>query len=627
MLLPTLAVTTLSLIVLGVIAYLNSRQTVTRLLTGQTDEVCRSIVLSLEDWIQAQSNDTESWARQKVFQTATQDSFVGKAARKAASAEFGQLAQSRDYCEAFHLVTTNGMVVASSLAEQVDQLNVADRKFFQAALKGQFNISDAVISKVSGKPIVVIAAPVMADNAVAGVLLNVVRLEAFTAKFITPVKVLDTGYVFVYDRNGMLLAHPDKSKILKFDISKQDWGQSLLRDNGGTLNCSFDGVAAAVTHKLSPKLSWGVAVAVPEKELLAPARRLGYLNLLIGGVSLSLSMVVILMVIRSVTGPLDRITQGVSESAILVANSSSHISASSQSLAEGASEQAASFEETTASLEELSSRTQRNGDFAQKANDLAKQASLAADKGVADMQAMTTAMDAIKISGDETAKIIKTIDEIAFQTNILALNAAVEAARAGEAGMGFAVVADEVRNLAQRSAQAAKETAAKIEGSLTRSNQGVEISGKVAATLNEITAKVRQVDELIAEVAGASRDQTQGITQINAAVGQMDKVTQSNAANAEESAAAAEELNAQAEIMKCAAAELQQLVGGQNQTAPTKPAPTRARPTSIQSTTAPKPKRSSSSNGNGNGHAMLARAKGGAARRGGITPEDDFKDF
>ena len=128
------------------------------------------------------------------------------------------------------------------------------------------------------------------------------------------------------------------------------------------------------------------------------------------------------------------------------------------------------------------------------------------------MQAMTTAMEAIKVSSDDIAKIIKTIDEIAFQTNILALNAAVEAARAGEAGMGFAVVADEVRNLAQRSAQAAKETAAKIEGAIGKTAQGVEISAKVAQALNDIVAKVRQVDELVAEVASASREQTQGIT-------------------------------------------------------------------------------------------------------------------
>jgi methyl-accepting chemotaxis protein len=238
------------------------------------------------------------------------------------------------------------------------------------------------------------------------------------------------------------------------------------------------------------------------------------------------------------------------------------VSSFSQSLAEGASEQAASLEETSASLEEMSSMTQRNAENAQKANDLAREARAAAERGADDMHAMSRAMDTIKASSDDIAKIIKTIDEIAFQTNILALNAAVEAARAGEAGMGFAVVADEVRSLAQRSAQAAKETSAKIEGAISNSSQGVEINAKVAHTLNDIVAKARQVDELVAEVAGGCREQTQGITQINTAVGQMDKVTQSNAADAEESAAAAEELNAQAESMKDAVSDLVQLVGG-----------------------------------------------------------------
>jgi methyl-accepting chemotaxis protein len=192
----------------------------------------------------------------------------------------------------------------------------------------------------------------------------------------------------------------------------------------------------------------------------------------------------------------------------------------------------------------------------QQAKELSGQTRIAADTGTNDMQEMKQAMDAIKVSSDDVAKIIKTIDEIAFQTNILALNAAVEAARAGEAGAGFAVVADEVRNLAQRSAQSAKETATKIEESIAKSIHGVQISEKVAISLNAIAEKTRKVDGIVAEIATASSEQRQGVDQVNLAIGQMDKVTQSNASNAEESAAAAEELNAQSVTLKDAVTEL-----------------------------------------------------------------------
>jgi methyl-accepting chemotaxis protein len=262
------------------------------------------------------------------------------------------------------------------------------------------------------------------------------------------------------------------------------------------------------------------------------------------------------------TRPITRIIGHLNSGTTQTVSAAEQVSSASQSLAEGASEQAASLQETSASLEEMSTMTKRNAENAQGANDLARQARSVADQGVADMREMNEAMGAIKESSDDIAKIIKTIDEIAFQTNILALNAAVEAARAGEAGMGFAVVADEVRNLAQRSALAARETSGKIEGAITKTGRGVEISGKVTQTLNDILTKVRHVDELVTEVSSASREQTQGISQINLAINQIDKVTQSNAANAEESASAAQQMNAQAEAMKESVAELFKMVSG-----------------------------------------------------------------
>ena len=205
--------------------------------------------------------------------------------------------------------------------------------------------------------------------------------------------------------------------------------------------------------------------------------------------------------------------------------------------------------------------TKRNAESSVEAKNLSGETRGAAEQGAQDMQQMRNAMGAIKSSSDEIGKIIKTIDEIAFQTNLLALNAAVEAARAGDAGMGFAVVADEVRALAQRSAVAARETASKIQDAIEKSDQGVVISSKVAAGLEAILAKVQKMDDLAAEIARASQEQSQGISQVNTGVTQMDKVTQSNAALAEESAGAAEELSQQAIAMQQAVSDLHALLG------------------------------------------------------------------
>ncbi|PAW75367.1 MAG: hypothetical protein B9S32_17955 [Verrucomicrobia bacterium Tous-C9LFEB] len=279
-------------------------------------------------------------------------------------------------------------------------------------------------------------------------------------------------------------------------------------------------------------------------------------------VSILAGAILSFLITRGITATVRAIIQSLSTSSEQTASAAVEISHASQSLAESSSEQAASLEETSASLEEMAGMTKLNADNAAKAKNLADQTRGAADSGADDMRAMSLAMDEIKSASDGISKIIKTIDEIAFQTNILALNAAVEAARAGEAGMGFAVVADEVRNLAQRSAQAAKETAQRIEESISKSEHGVQISAKVAASLQQIVSKAREVDELVAEIATASKEQSKGIDQVNIAVSQMDKVTQSNAANAEQTASASEELSAQSIELQSAVHELLSMVGG-----------------------------------------------------------------
>nr|WP_321349234.1 methyl-accepting chemotaxis protein [uncultured Methanoregula sp.] len=299
---------------------------------------------------------------------------------------------------------------------------------------------------------------------------------------------------------------------------------------------------------------------------------------------------------RNLVRPLGRVVYSLHAEADSLSLSAKTLNSHSTLLAEGANEQAASLEETGASLEEMSSMTRRNAESAQQAKELANQAHHAADIGAQDMRTMSGAMTEIKSASEDVAKIIKTIDEIAFQTNILALNAAVEAARAGEAGLGFAVVAEEVRHLAQRSALAARETTEKIQGAIAKTAQGVQISAKVAAGLLEIVGKVRQVDELVVKVAEASHEQSQGIDQLNSAVSQMDTVTQSNAANAEEIASAATELTSQAASVKDAIAQLMGVIGGkETQLAP----PPISRPPGIQP---PRPEKSLGVAGSRNGH-------------------------
>ena len=311
-----------------------------------------------------------------------------------------------------------------------------------------------------------------------------------------------------------------------------------------------------------PGLGWSLLVRVPEAQAYPVVAEIHQLLLISVGVSGALVLVGALLLARSITNPILHITSTLEATANTTSSASQQIASSSQSMALGASEQAASLEETSASLEEMSAVTRKNADSAQQAASLSSNAQAAAARGNEAVEKMSAAIGQIQTSAGETARIVKVIDEIAFQTNLLALNASVEAARAGEAGRSFAVVAQEVRNLAVRSAQAAKTTADMIEQSVRNAQNGVTIATEVGAALGDITGASDKVAALICEIAAASSEQATGIEQVNKAVSQMDKVTQQNAASAEESAAASEELASQAHALRSTVDALTKLTTG-----------------------------------------------------------------
>ena len=299
----------------------------------------------------------------------------------------------------------------------------------------------------------------------------------------------------------------------------------------------------------------------------AAARTFWIYCLFIGAV-LVLTGVISVWISLSTVKSLATVANSMTAGSVQITLASAGIAKASESLANSATQQAAALEQSSAAIEEITGKTRSNASGAAKAKEIASRASAAANAGAGDMQSMKEAMDAIHTSSQGISKIIKTIDEIAFQTNILALNAAVEAARAGEAGLGFAVVAEEVRSLAQRSAESARETSAKIEDSMQKTTRGVEICGRVADSLGQIVDHVHQVDTLVGQIAQASQEQNQGLNAVTSDVAQMDKITQSNAGKAEETAAAAGHLRGQAEDFHYEIGRMLIMIGGRRQSDP-----------------------------------------------------------
>jgi methyl-accepting chemotaxis protein len=347
-------------------------------------------------------------------------------------------------------------------------------------------------------------------------------------------------------------------------------------------------------HEVREGLHGVIAAAndniMTDAEMLAAAQRTRAVVMILCGVAMLVGIAMAVLITRVIVSALTRIIAGMNSGSQQVAVAAEQVSGSSQELASGATTQAANLQETSASLQQMAAMIKQNADNAAQAQSTTGEVRQSTDAGRAAVERLSGAIEKIKSSSDETARIIKTIDEIAFQTNLLALNAAVEAARAGEAGKGFAVVAEEVRNLAQRSAEAAHNTAEIIAGSQAQAESSVEANNTVSELIGAFLTGIQDVDTRCADVDEGCARQAEGLETVNQSVAHLDRLTQDSAATAEESASSSEELSAQAQVLAVVVGSLDRVVHGAGAAhggGPTASAPSLSPQTALRSDRAP----------------------------------------
>jgi len=454
------------------------------------------------------------------------------------------------------LATPQGEIFTGTLQSgktaPYDQIDIASRGYYKEISKTHApTIGDAVMSKSTNEPIIVVCSPVFDEQKT---FIGFVGLSVnlnFLVDLISAQTIGETGYAFIVDDQGFMVAHPTKEKILKLNFAQVPGAETVAEKmmsgtKGVDQYTSSNGKEKLCAFTPTQSKNWSVAMSMEVDEYQSPVRKLKVLLYAVIIIAVLLSAIVVILFARSLTKSITGIVHGLKHNADHLKQGAQQIAASGDSIASGSSQQAASLEETSAALEEITSMTQQNSNNAHTAESMAHESEKGYHEADQAMHQLNGSIDAIKQASEETQKIINTINEIAFQTNILALNAAVEAARAGESGAGFAVVAEEVRALAQRTADAAGNTSNIIGNTVDRINEGQLYVGTAMDSFNKVKELASSIGELVKEVATASGQQTEGLKQINTAISQMDGVMQSFAAGAQEAAATSTQLNSQA---------------------------------------------------------------------------------
>ena len=562
---PTLVLIIVGMGISSYVSYVKSDNALQKALGGGLQQNTASLAAMLQSWVKDRRLDASNWSRQKVYVTALKDSFVGKAARKTVNAQFTKLKDDYGYYENIVLANPAGELVAVADPAVLNQVDVADRKFFKTAMTGENYISDVVKSHATGNPVFVIAAPVEEKGTVKGVLFNVVDMNAFARQFVDNIKVGETGFAFLFNQAGLVVAHPNKDYLLDLDMHQYAFGKRMLAQGEGIFQYEHEGSDNQVAHKKIDGVGWTVAVTVPVNEIMAPVKALGQVNLVMVVVVVLFAGMVIFFVANSVARPINEVVAGLKDAAegegdltkridvkrtdevgelahwfnVFIQKiqgiitdvtgkagqlngASSDLAGISEQMSGGANQTSAKANTVAAASEEMSNHiTSVAATMTQAAdnmnmvstaaeemtatiNEIAKnteKANVVTGNAVGQTAKASEQMGTLGAAAQEIGKVVETITEISEQVNLLALNATIEAARAGEAGKGFAVVANEIKDLANQTAEATGEIKARVEG-IQRSTDGT------VTEIGNITTVVNQVNEIVSTIATAVEEQS-----------------------------------------------------------------------------------------------------------------------
>lgn len=549
---------------IAVISSISASKNIIRIQKASMETIVKKTLNELSSWTANRERDVKIFAENPVLIAVCMKNNMENNIEKAKQ-KLKYFHEISPFYENIFLADPDGKILIDSINSKLTGIDISQIPEYAVnvskAKAGEVWIGNVSKSPATGQPVFLVTAPIIKNGNIIGIIGTSIDLNFFSDDFIANIKLGKTGYLFMADSKGTLLAHPDKSLIFKLNLNSFDFGKVFIAQKNGVLEYFWKGKMKIAVFKTNKNKNWLVVATVTQDEFLESVNNIKYISAVSGTLSILFMVCAILFstgktftVIRQT---IDSITLASSE----IKQAADEVSSSSQELADGASRQAAALEETSATLEQLSAYSKEAAKMTDGAEALMNRNVAKTAHSLKALKELTHDMGMIEEDSSEIGSVTKTIDEIAFQTNLLALNAAVEAARAGEAGAGFAVVADEVRHLALKAGNAARDSQELLEGMRNRIVTGANALRKMSNDFGAIVESATIMGEKTVSITTASKEQSISIQQVSKASGEIDEITQIMASNAEESAAASEQLLAQAKSMYHLVVNLSSITG------------------------------------------------------------------